>query len=129
MKIAISSSTGNPDTEFSARFGRCAFFLVIEEGGEKWEKIQNPAENARGGAGTQVVQHLAENGVEAVISGRYGPTAYDALAAADIKAYLAKSGTPRQLVDQVQVGSLKQASGPSGEGMHHRGGGGRGGQR
>ncbi len=123
MKIAISSSTGNPDTEFSPRFGRCAYFLVVEEGADDWEKISNPAVNAQGGAGTQVVQHLAEKGVEAVISGRYGPNAYEALAAADINAYLAKSGTPKQLVDQVQAGSLNLASGPTGAGMHGDGSG------
>jgi len=130
MKLAISSSTGTPDTKFSARFGRCAYFLIVDEGADNWEKISNPAVNTQGGAGTQVVQFLADLGVEAVISGRYGPNAYDALAAAGINAYLANSGTPRQLVDQAQSGSLSLATGPSGEGMHHRGGrGGRGGRR
>jgi len=131
MKFAISSSTGNPDTEFSARFGRCAYFLIVDEGTENWDKITNPAKTAQGGAGTLVVQHLAEQGVEAVISGRYGPNAYDALAAAGINAYLANSGTPRQLIEQAQSGSLDLATGPTGEGMHHRGGrgGGQGGRR
>jgi len=86
MKLAISSSTGNPDKEFSARFGRCAYFLIVDEGAENWDKISNPAVNAQGGAGTQVVQHLADQGVDGVISGRYGPNAYDALAAAGINA-------------------------------------------
>lgn len=128
MKIAISSSTGTPDTEFSSRFGRCAYFLVVEEGSDNWDKISNPAVNAQGGAGTQVVQYLAEQGVDAVVSGRYGPNAYEALSAAGINAYLANSGTPRQLVDQVIEGSLRLASGPTGEGMHGQGRGGRGGQ-
>jgi len=128
MKIAISSSTGNPDGEFSARFGRCAYFLIVDEGADNWDKVSNAAVNAQGGAGTQVVQHLAGQGVQAVISGRYGPNAYDALAAAGIDAYLANSGTPRQLVDQLQSGSLRLASGPTGQGMHGQGGrgGGRG---
>jgi len=129
MKFAISSSTGNPDTEFSARFGRCPYFLIVDEGTGNWDKTINPAENAEGGAGTLVVQHLADQDVDAVISGRFGPNAYDALTAAGMNAYLAKSGTPRQLVDQALSGSLDMATGPTGEGMHHRGGrGGRGGQ-
>lgn len=133
MKFAISTSTGKPDSEFNARFGRCAYFLIVDEGADNWEKISNPAVNAQGGAGTQVVQYLADQGVEAVISGRYGPNAYDALAAAGINAYLANSGTPRQLLEQAQSGSLNLATGPTGEGMHQRGGGGgrggRGGRR
>ena len=123
MKIAISSTSGNMDKEFSPRFGRCAYFLIVEEGQENWEKITNPALNAQGGAGTQVVQYLANQGVDAVISGRYGPNAYEALEAGGITAYLANSGTPRELLEQVQDGSLKKASGPSGEGMHGRGSG------
>ena len=130
MKFAISSSTGNPDAEFSARFGRCAYFLIVDEDADNWEKISNPAVNAQGGAGTQVVQYLADQEVNAVISGRYGPNAYDALAAAGMNAYLADSGTPRKLVGLAQSGSLQLATGPTGEGMHHRGGhGGRGGRR
>ena len=113
------------DKEFSPRFGRCAYFLMVEEGQENWEKITNPAVNAQGGAGTQVVQFLVNQGVDAVISGRYGPNAYEALEAGGITAYLANSGTPRELLEQVQDGSLKKASGPSGEGMHG-GGSGRG---
>lgn len=121
MKIAISSSSGKPEQEFSARFGRCTYFLIVDEGEDNWDKISNPAVNAQGGAGTQVVEDLASRGVEAVISGRYGPNAYEALAAAGIKAYLANSGTPKQLVDQLQAGSLSQADGPTGAGMHGAG--------
>ena len=123
MKIAISTMSGNPDREFSPRFGRCAYFLVVDEGQENWEKISNPADDAQGGAGTQVVQYLAGQGVDAVISGRYGPNAYEALEAGGITAYLANSGTPNELLIQVQDGSLRKASGPSGEGMHGRGSG------
>ena len=121
MKFAISTSTGDPDKKFSARFGRCAYFLIVAEGDDYWEKITNPAVNTQGGAGTQVVQYLAEQGVEAVISGRYGPNAYEALDAAGIKPYLASSGTPRQLLDKAQAGTLRIAAGPSGAGMHQRG--------
>ncbi len=123
MKIAISTTSGNPDKEFSPRFGRCAYFLIVDEGGDNWEKISNPAVNAQGGAGTQVVQYLAGQGVEVVISGRYGPFAFEALEAGGINAYLASSGTPRELLEQVQDGSLRKASGPSGEGMHDNGSG------
>ena len=69
-------------------------------------------------------------GVDAVISGRYGPNAYEALQAAGMKAYQASTGSPRKLLADCQSGSLATASGPSGRGFHGtqggRGMGGRG---
>jgi len=129
MKIAISTTSGDPDKKFSPRFGRCDYFLIVQEGADNWEKYSNPAAAAQGGAGTQVVGFLADQGVDAVISGRYGPNAYDALSAAGIDPYLASSGTPKELLAMFQAGSLKRAESASGEGMHHRGGGGRRGRR
>ena len=121
MKIAISSPTGKPDQEFSARFGRCEYFAVNDLNTGEWEIIANPALDAQGGSGTQVVQLLADQGVNATISGRYGPNAFDALIAAGMDAYLANSGTPLELLRQYRDGILDLAKGPSGKGFHRRG--------
>ena len=121
MKIAISSLTGDLESEFSPRFGRCAYFIILDPETEDCEKIANPAIDADGGSGTQVVQLLAAQGVNATISGRYGPNAFDALTAAGMDAYLANSGTPLELLGQYREGVLDLAAGPSGKGFHRRG--------
>jgi predicted Fe-Mo cluster-binding NifX family protein len=126
MKIAISAHSGDPDRQFSSRFGRCSCFLITDSEGESWQELNNPAADAQGGAGSRVVQVLADNGVDTVISGRYGPNAFEALQSAGIDAYLARSGSPRELAASLKAGGLKLASGPSGEGRH--GGRGRGGR-
>jgi predicted Fe-Mo cluster-binding NifX family protein len=128
MRIAVSANSGDPDAEFSARFGRCRCFLVADTDSGDWQEVNNPAIDAQGGAGTQVVQLLANMGVDAVVSGRYGPNAYDALQAAGINAYLAKGGSPRKIVADCQGGGLAAASGPSGGGFHGGQGRGRGGR-
>jgi len=126
MNIAISAHSGDPDRQFSSRFGRCSCFLITDQEGDSWQELDNPAVNAQGGAGSRVVQLLADNGVDAVISGRYGPNAYEALQIAGIEAYLARSGTPRELAASLRDGNLELASGPSGAGYHgRRGRGGR----
>ena len=65
MKLAISSHDGKFDTPFSDRFGRCRQFVFIETETGNWQTKLNPAAVTRGGAGAQVVQFLADNGVEA----------------------------------------------------------------
>lgn len=126
MKIAISANSKDPNRQFSARFGRCSCFLITDSAGETWQDIDNSAVDAQGGAGSMVVQLLADHGVEAVISGRYGPNAYEALQAAGMGAYLARSGSPRELAQSFSAGDLPQANGPTGRGHHSgRGRGGR----
>jgi predicted Fe-Mo cluster-binding NifX family protein len=118
MRIAISSSDGKFDTPFSPRFGRCEYFIFVDSETREWKAKDNPAVSARGGAGPQAVQFLANNGVEAAISGKFGPNAYSSLEAAGIQAYEADGGTPSELVDRFLAGSLKQVNAATGPKRH-----------
>ncbi|MBT3188372.1 MAG: NifB/NifX family molybdenum-iron cluster-binding protein [Anaerolineae bacterium] len=119
MKIAISSHDGKKDTEFSTRFGRCDFFVFIDSETSLWETKPNPAKSASGGAGPQTVQFLAENGVEATITGRYGPKAYTTLEAAGIRTFVAKEGTPEELLEKFLAEELEEVDSATGKEMHH----------
>lgn len=110
MKLAISSNDGKFDTPFSARFARCNTFIFIDTDTRNWEAIPNPAAAARGGAGAQVAQFLAGNGVEAAITGHYGPTAFSALETAGIQTFTAGSGTPAELLEKFLAGELEQVN-------------------
>lgn len=118
MKIAISSSDGKVDTPFSPRFGRCAYFIFFDTETGGAEAAANPAADASGGAGATVVQFLADQNVDATITGRYGPTAYKALEAAGIKGYEAEAGTPEELLKKYLAGELNQVSSATGPGRH-----------
>lgn len=119
MKIAISSNDGKIDTTFSLRFGRCEYFLFVDSETRDWETIANPAATASGGAGSQVVQFLSKNGIEATITGHYGPTAFTALEAAGIKGYEASKGTPKELLAKLLAGKLKEVDSATGPSHHH----------
>lgn len=118
MKLAISSNDGKWNTPFSARFARCDAFIFINTETQRWETTPNPAAAARGGAGAQVVQFLANSGVEATITGRYGPTAFSALEAAGIQAFTASGGTPAELLEQFLAGELEQVKASNGQKRH-----------
>ena len=121
MKLAISSNDGKFNSPFSSRFARCEKFVFVDTKTEAWEAKVNPAAAARGGAGAQVVQFLANEGVEAPITGRYGPTAMTALKAAGIKAFIADSGTPSELLFKFLGDELEQVTSATGESLHQKG--------
>lgn len=118
MKIAISSNDGTPTSPFSARFGRCTHFAIYDTDTNAWQSLPNPAQSAHGGAGTQVVQFLAQQNIAIAISGHYGPNAFKALQATHIQPYQAQSGTPQELVEQVQHNQLPLVTAPQPK-QHH----------
>ena len=118
MIIAVSSPDGMFNNEFSPRFGRCKFFIIMDTDTGKWESKPNPAADARGGAGPQAVQFLSGAGVEASITGRYGPNAFTTLKTAGIRAYIADAGTPEELLERFVAGTLEEVNAATGGEMH-----------
>ncbi len=89
MKLAISITGQSLDSPFDARFGRAESFCLVDTDTGDWTAHANPALSASGGAGVQAAQFIARLGAQAVVSGAYGPKAYDTLSAANIQPLLA----------------------------------------
>ncbi len=78
MKIGIASEGKTLDSDVCPTAGRAPFYLVFED--KKLVKtIKNPFANGGGGAGFGVVQMLSNDGVEKIISGKFGDKLLDAL--------------------------------------------------
>ena len=118
MKIAITATNTDINQAFNPRFGRCDYFILVDTETLDWEALANPAANATGGAGPQAVKFIADRGAEAVISGRYGPSAFTALNAAGIKAYIANNGSVKDVLESFQADKLNGVNGPTGRGFH-----------
>jgi len=120
VKITITASSPRLDSEFDPRFGRCAYFLLVNTETMQWEAFPNPGISASGGAGTQAAQFVAEQKAVAVISGDFGPNAYSALKTAGILMYLYKdSGNIQDIVKRFIAGELQQVNTPTASGSHH----------
>ncbi len=94
-RIAISVTRNGEGMQalMDDRFGRAEAFLVVDrESGKAIETIDNTSVNASHGAGTAAANTMKSGGVEAVISGRFGPKAFDALRALGIETWVAPSG-------------------------------------
>ena len=113
MKIAITSQGNDLKAEIDPRFGRCQTFVIYDTETETFEALENPNITAGGGAGIQTAQAMAEQVVQAVLTGNVGPNAFRTLSAAGIGIYAGVSGKVSEAVDQFQRGVLKPYSAPS----------------
>jgi len=110
MKIAVSSNGENLDAPLDPRFGRCAYFLVVNPDDMSFEVFNNESALQGGGAGIQAAQFLAPQGVETVITGNCGPNAVQTLSAAGIELFGGQAGTVREVVERFKNGHLKPTS-------------------
>jgi len=100
MKIAVTSKGSGFDDQVDPRFGRCAYFLIVETEKIETEPIENPNVALGGGAGIQSAQLMAELDVKAVLTGNCGPNAFQTLAAAGIEVIVGVTGKVRDVVEQ-----------------------------
>ena len=121
MKLAISISGNSLHSPFDARFGRATAFCIVDTETGEWEAFDNPALSASGGAGVQASQFVAKQAVQAVVSGAFGPNAFDTLAAAEINMYLSpgnEAHTAAEILEMFKAGQLTKAEAATHEGYH-----------
>ena len=113
MKICVTSQGDNLEAQVDPRFGRCQYFIVVDIESLEFEAIQNPNISARGGAGIQSGQLMANKDVKAVVTGNVGPNAFQTLEAASIEVFTGASGSVKEVVEKYKKGDFKSTQGPS----------------
>ena len=134
MKIAVTSTGPTLDDWVEARFGRSAYFLIVDPDSMEFEPLENPNVTLGGGAGPQSAQMMANEGVSVVLTGNCGPNAFKTFGAAGIEVITGVSGQVRQALEQFRSGNLSKAASTnaqnaSGKGMKQGMGRGRGRRR
>ena len=136
MKIAISSSGKDLNSQVDPRFGRCAYFVIVDTNDMSFEAFDNESISLGGGAGIQASQFVASKGAKAVITGNVGPNAVQTLSAAGVEVFVGQTGTVREVIENYTRGNINSTSTPnvadhygmgSGAGMGRGMGKGRGG--
>ena len=110
MKIAVAASGRDLEAAAEPRFGRCAYFVIVDSETGEFSAIENPGAAAGGGAGIAAAQAVARAGAQVVIAGNYGPNAYQALSAGNIEAYVSPGGTVREVVEAYKAGQLQRVT-------------------
>jgi len=125
MTICVTAAGSDLDAPVDPRFGRAAWFVIVDTETMNFEPVQNPNVSVGGGAGIQAAQMVAERGVEAVLTGNCGPNAFAALSAANVQIFTGVGGTVRQAVEQYKAGAFASNASPN-VGTHFGTGGGQG---
>jgi predicted Fe-Mo cluster-binding NifX family protein len=116
MKIAISSTGKDLESNIDARFGRCNYFLIVEIEDKKiknFKAIENTGKDQMGGAGITAGEIVAKQKVDVVITVSLGPRAFSVFEQFGIKAYQGE-GKIKEVVQNFINGKLKEISNATG---------------
>ena len=126
MKVAVSSSGKGMESQMDVRFGRCPYYIIAEGEGKdvkEIESIENPAISQSGGAGITAAQFVANKGVKAVISGAFGPKAFQMFQQLGMEIYQGKPGTVGENLKAFADRKLEKLGTPTGPMFMGQGGG------
>jgi len=117
MKLLITSSGKALDSPVDPRFGRAAFFTVVDADTGAFEVHDNAQNlNTAQGAGIQAAETVSRLGAGVVITGHCGPKAFRALRAAGIGVVVGAGGTVAEAIQAFRSGKLKPAESADVEG-------------
>ncbi len=100
MKIAVTAKGGALNAQMDERFGRCAYFVIVDSETMRFVAVSNPSAMVSGGAGPSAAREIAKNNAEVLITGNVGTNARQALEAAGIKIVTASGGTVKEVVEK-----------------------------
>lgn len=106
MKICITSRGTDLFSQCDPRFGRCSYFVIVDDDTMNFETLQNPGPLAEGGAGIEAAQALIGLNIDAILTGNIGPNAFAVLNAAGIKVFTGINGAVEDTVVQYVEGQL-----------------------
>ncbi len=112
MKVAISSGGETLESNVDQRFARCPYYIIYDTNSGSFEAIKNESSMEGGGAGIRAAQRISDMGIEAVISGNIGPSAFRVLSAASIKIYSGASGSIKDVLKDLKNGKYSEINSP-----------------
>jgi predicted Fe-Mo cluster-binding NifX family protein len=108
MRLAITSTGEELDSNLDPRFGRTAYFIVVDPETMAFEVVGNSQNlNLPQGAGIQAGKTIADNKVDVLITGHCGPKAFKVLQKAGVKVMTGAGGTVTDAIAQFNNGELE----------------------
>ena len=118
MKIAVTSTGIDLDSQVDPRFGRAAYILIVDSETFDFEVIDNKENvNALKGAGIQAAKMVIEKQAEVLLTGFCGPNAFKVLKSAKINVAANAEGSVKDAVKAYLNGQLPLSDGANVEGQ------------
>lgn len=119
MNVAFCVTGTDRNNPLDQRFGRAAYYGILETETGSYRVVENSAKDASGGAGTQAIQVLVDQSVNVVIAPEVGPKAFEAMKQMGIRGYKQGSATT---VDAALAAwknnQLEEVTEPGNTGLH-----------
>jgi predicted Fe-Mo cluster-binding NifX family protein len=107
MKIAVTSTGTDLDSQVDPRFGRALYILIVDSETLDFEVLDNKENvNALKGAGIQAASMVNDKGAEVLLTGFCGPNAFKVLKVAKIGVANDARGSVRDAVKAYLNGKL-----------------------
>jgi predicted Fe-Mo cluster-binding NifX family protein len=107
MKIAITSADGTLQGKIDERFGRARKIILYDIETREHSVVDNVQNlNAAQGAGIQAAQNVVRSGAGAIISGHFGPKAFQVIQMAGLDVYSATNISVEDAIHQYESGKL-----------------------
>ncbi len=110
MRIAVTSTGKDLDANTDPRFGRAAYFIIVNPETMKYEAVENSQNlNLPQGAGIQAGKTVIENKADVLVTGNCGPKAFKVLQSAGVKIFTGAQGSVSDAVLQYKNGELEDS--------------------
>jgi len=113
MKIGISSTGKDMNSQIDPRFGRCAWFMIIQTDDMSFDVFENEYKSMGGGAGIQSANFLHSKDVNTVLTGNCGPNAMNVFSECKISVITGQAGLIKEAVEKFKNGELKPSVNPT----------------
>ena len=108
MKLAVTSTGRGLDANLDPRFGRAAYFIIVDPETMAFEVVENNQNlNLPQGAGIQAAKTIVDNQVDVLITGHCGPKAFKVLRSAGTKVMTGAGRTVTDAIAQFSNGELE----------------------
>jgi len=106
MKVCVSSYGKDLNSQIDPRFGRCAYFLIVNTKDMSFEVFENKCVSLTSGAGIQAAQFIISKGVKALITGNCGPKAAQTLSMGGIELFDGQTESVKKAIEKYNSKNL-----------------------
>ena len=107
MKVVISSTGKDVESNIDTTFGRAPFFLIVDTETYEEKVLVNSTRDRSSGVGVTVGNIVVREGIDAVIANEIGPLAFETFEQCGIRIYQAE-GKIKDAVQRFVEGKLQE---------------------